>query len=110
MTDIWRSFVAQRICWANGWHVLFHGPTVWQVRNEHDLLKDLSDEMVGYLNNVLLCEQLSRLDIIPGIENLSVNLLNCYKALINMELIGSDELNYLTAWLEDIESIRGQAG
>src|SRR6185369_7426051 len=24
MTDIWRSFIAQRICAANGWYILFH--------------------------------------------------------------------------------------
>jgi len=24
MTDIWRSFVAQRLAWANGWGILFH--------------------------------------------------------------------------------------
>jgi hypothetical protein len=38
MTDIWRSLVAQRIAWENGWNVLFHEPTVRQQRNEHDLL------------------------------------------------------------------------
>ena len=32
MTDIWRSFVAQRIAWAQGWSILFHGPTVRQHR------------------------------------------------------------------------------
>ena len=30
MTDIWRSFVAQRIAWVNGWSVLFHEATVRQ--------------------------------------------------------------------------------
>ena len=34
MTDIWRSFVAQRIAWENGWQLLFHGPTMEQERNE----------------------------------------------------------------------------
>ena len=28
MTDIWRSFVAQRIAWENGWRLLFHEPTI----------------------------------------------------------------------------------
>ena len=35
MTDIWRSFIAQRIAWANGWSILFHEPTVFQIRNSH---------------------------------------------------------------------------
>ncbi|HKP92967.1 MAG TPA: hypothetical protein VJS88_03650, partial [Chthoniobacterales bacterium] len=28
VTDIWRSFVAQRIAWANDWNILFRGPDV----------------------------------------------------------------------------------
>ena len=30
VTDIWRSFVAQRIAWENGWAVLFDAPSVRQ--------------------------------------------------------------------------------
>ncbi|MEO0686822.1 MAG: STELLO glycosyltransferase family protein [Cyanobacteria bacterium J06649_11] len=51
MTDIWRSFIAQKIAWANGWSILFHEPTVWQDRNEHNLMKDFSQEIDGYLKN-----------------------------------------------------------
>ena len=51
MTDIWRSFVAQRIAYLNGWNILFHRATVTQERNEHNLLKDFEDEIPGYLNN-----------------------------------------------------------
>ncbi len=51
MTDIWRSFIAQRIAWTCGWPILFHNSTVWQERNEHSLLKDFEDEVPGYLNN-----------------------------------------------------------
>ena len=40
MTDIWRSFVAQRIAWENGWAVLFKSPDVYQDRNEHSLMRD----------------------------------------------------------------------
>jgi hypothetical protein len=34
MTDIWRSFVAQRIAWENGWGILFGEATMRQERNE----------------------------------------------------------------------------
>src|SRR5204863_4881711 len=47
MTDIWRSFIAQRIAWTCDWSVLFHNSTVWQERNEHSLLKDFEDEVPG---------------------------------------------------------------
>ena len=57
MTDIWRSFVAQRICWENNWHINFHSSNVVR-RNEHNLLNDFKDEIVGYLNNDKLINEL----------------------------------------------------
>jgi hypothetical protein len=105
MTDIWRSFVAQRICWANDWRIFFHGPTVWQERNEHSLLKDFADEVVGYLNNASMCELLSSLRLRPGSEYLGENLLCCYRALIERGLIGTGEIELLEAWLRDISQL-----
>jgi hypothetical protein len=63
MTDIWRSLVAQRIAWANGWQILFHSPTVFQDRNQHDLMQDFEQEMPGYLRNARIAEVLEELDI-----------------------------------------------
>jgi hypothetical protein len=73
MTDIWRSFVAQRIAQANEWSVLFRGPTVVQERNRHDLLADFRDEIPGYLNNERLVDALAALDLAPGARNLAPN-------------------------------------
>jgi hypothetical protein len=116
MTDIWRSFVAQRICWANGWHVHFHAPTVWQERNEHDLLQDFNDEIPGYLNNVAICRELEQLDLVPGEAFLAVNMLNCYEKLVEMGLVGTAEIKLLKAWNADIARLfahgecRGELG
>jgi len=101
MCDIWRRFVALRVCWANGWGVLFHGPAVYQERNEHDLLKDFNDEIPGYLNNAKICKTLEDLDIMPGVNQIAANLIKCYEAFIGLGLIGKDELALLDAWLED---------
>ena len=51
MTDIWRSLIAQRIAWENGWSILFHEATVRQERNDHHLMDDFADEVPGYLHN-----------------------------------------------------------
>src|SRR6185436_15069807 len=58
MTDIWRSFVAQRIAWSCNWSILFHNATVRQERNEHSLIRDFEDEIPGYLNNARICKML----------------------------------------------------
>jgi hypothetical protein len=105
MCDIWRSFVALRICWANDWGVLFHGPTVCQERNDHDLLKDFADEVPGYLNNTKICEHLATLNIKKGVDNIGDNLRKCYQELISLDLVKGDELQLLDAWLADICSL-----
>jgi hypothetical protein len=85
--------------------VLFHGPTVSQERNDHDLLKDFADEVPGYLNNAAICDQLALLDIEKGVEKIGENLRKCYRALIRRNLIREEELQLLEAWLADVDSI-----
>ena len=110
MTDIWRSFVAQRIAWANGWGILYHEPTVWQERNEHNLMRDFRDEVPGYLNNAAIGEALDKLSLPPGADRMNDNLLSCYEELVRMELVGRDELDLVRAWISDLEEVRPRAG
>jgi hypothetical protein len=105
MTDIWRSFVAQRIAWENGWSVLFHEPTVWQERNDHDLMRDFADEVPGYLNNGAIGRALLALELSPGVDAIPDNLRRCYRALIDLRVVGDAELPLLDAWLESIQAV-----
>lgn len=102
MTDIWRSFVAQRIAWENGWGVLFHEPTMRQERNEHNLMKDFEDEVVGYLKNKDICEALSSLKLRAGTDHVGENMILCYETLIGMGLLAQGELDLLAYWLSDM--------
>lgn len=103
MTDIWRSFVAQRICWANDWHILYHSSTVRQERNEHNLMRDFTDEISGYLNNVKIATALQDLELQSGTEHLAENMRLCYKTLAAMNIVGEQEITLLDAWLHDIK-------
>lgn len=105
MTDIWRSFVAQRIAAANGWGLLFHGPTVWQERNAHDLLRDFREEVSGYLNNATIMANLAKAELPAGSEHMADNLRVCYRILLEMRLVEPVELDLLDAWLSDIAAI-----
>ena len=104
MTDIWRSFVAQRIAWANGWSILFHEPTVWQERNEHNLMRDFADEVPGYLHNAAICDALAALNLKPGVPHLAENLRACYAKLVEHKWVGEQELELLDAWITDLAS------
>ena len=109
MTDIWRSFVAQRIAWECDWNILFHKATVWQDRNEHDLMKNFKDEISGYTNNLQIVKCLKDLSLQRGIKNISENMIQCYEKLIEMKLIDEKERVLLNAWLKDIENINRQS-
>ncbi len=102
MTDIWRSFVAQRIAWENGWCVMFHEPTMRQERNEHDLMKDFEDEVIGYLQNKRICESLSSLKLRAGTSYVAENMITCYEKLVSMGLLAQGELDLLAYWLSDM--------
>lgn len=102
MTDIWRSFVAQRIAWENEWFLRFHEATVWQERNEHNLMRDFADEVPGYLHNAEIVRQLAGLHLRPGKAALAENLRACYSMLVEKNWIGSQELPLLDSWLNDI--------
>jgi len=105
MTDIWRSFVAQRIAWENGWSVLFHEASVWQDRNDHSLMRDFADEVPGYLNNERICHTLEDLSLSSGIANIEHNLRRCYQSLVSLDVVGSEELSLLEAWIADLDRI-----
>jgi hypothetical protein len=106
MTDIWRSFVAQRIAWENNWEILFHEPTVWQERNEHNLMDDFADEIPGYLQNEKICNELKKLSIKSGAENLDYNLSISYEKLVELGMIDKKELKLLETWLSDLEKVK----
>jgi hypothetical protein len=105
MTDIWRSYVAQRIAWECGWSILYHEPTVWQERNAHNLMKDFEDEIPGYSNNFNICKELQELSLKPGKENISENLITCYQKLVDINVIGKEEMILLKAWISDLSKL-----
>lgn len=105
MTDIWRSFVAQRICWENNWSLLFSPSSVYQERNEHDLMRDFKDEIPGYLHNEVIASSLAALNLSTGIHNIPDNMIRCYRKLIELGLIDTSELQLLQAWLNDLAAM-----
>lgn len=97
MTDIWRSFVAQRCLWAMGGRIVFVAPTVRQDRNEHNLLRDFADEIPGYLNNDRIRRALAG---VPVAGSPTDDLIRCYEALVAEAFLPADELGLVSAWVE----------
>lgn len=102
MTDIWRSFVAQRIAWTCNWPILFHQSTVRQDRNDHNLMKDFQDEIVGYNYNAKIYHSFKNLNLKDGRDSIPFNMRLCYENLIELGLIDRKEISLLDAWLSDV--------
>lgn len=111
MTDIYRSFVAQRCLWEISEGVTFHSPSeVFQDRNEHDLLKDFEDEISGYLNNDKIVQILSDLKLKSGVEYVCENLLACYQAIVDNGILPEIEIESVKAWIKDYENASRDLG
>ena len=108
MSDIWRSLIAQRICWINGWSILYSSSTVTHIRNDHDLIKDFHDEIPGYLYNKEIAKKLSNLKLKKGAKYLTHNLYKCYKLLCDERFLQKKELDLLKLWISDIRKIKTQ--
>ena len=67
MDDIWAAYYVQ----AKGYQVVFGAPSVYQLRNEHDLVRDMRAEYLGYENNLSLVQDVAAdpealLSYLPG--------------------------------------------
>lgn len=107
MTDIWRSFVAQRCLWAMGSTLAFTRATMFQERNNHSLLRDFEQEIPGYLANEKIRAVLEAIDLQPGreAETVSNNLVSCYRALVAADILPEKELPLIDIWCDDILSV-----
>jgi hypothetical protein len=56
MDDIWASYYVE----SKGHKVVYHEATVFQSRNEHNLIDDMKKEYIGYENNLSMIEDLIR--------------------------------------------------
>jgi hypothetical protein len=104
MTDIWRSFIAQRCLWELGYGIVFHAPEVTQERNVHNLTRDFKDEVPGYIQNDAIVAMLSGLTLAPGRGAVAANLVRCYEALAAEGVFPSEELTLVCAWIDDLQT------
>lgn len=97
VTDILRSYIAQSCLKKMDKTVMFHHSIVYQVRNQHDLLKDFSEEIPLYLNAERWIESLnncsgkdlyslcrSAIEILISIEAIPEKNLNLYDKFIKI--------------------------
>jgi len=105
MTDIWRSFIATRLMHLNGYNLVFTGSSAFQDRNVHNLLKDFSDEVPGYIGNDELVQELQSVLLRGGMQNLELDLLAVYSHLVAKGFFKAEEMGSLKSWLLDLRGL-----
>ncbi len=100
MTDIWRSFVMQQGVWLRRERIGFCDATVRQERNEHDLMRDFGDEIVGYTQNRKLCACLAEEAGLLDAQRDSTAAINArlWGRLIREGIVPETERNVLDGW------------
>jgi hypothetical protein len=100
MTDIWRSFIATRCLHAAGKTIVFGPATMYQERNDHNLLKDFEQEIPGYLFNDKIVNVLEKLNLSP--TDMCGNLFVSYEALVAAKFIPQEELKLVNLWIKEL--------
>jgi hypothetical protein len=103
MTDIYRSFIAQRILWTIDAKLLFSSPSVYQIRNEHNIMSDFKQEIEGYLSVDKIVDVLLNTKLRDGLKNMSENLFICYDNLVSNGFFQSEEMSILETWIDEIK-------
>ena len=103
LTDIWRSYWAQRLMWLLDETVTFRGPSAYQIRNSHSYFKDFYDEKLMYLKtenlvNFLLEWKCLKNKFYECIMDLSIQ-------MADNGFWEKDEINSIKNWLNDLNSI-----
>lgn len=96
MTDIWRSFVAQKMLWRAGEGVAFLAPNVLQERNPHDYFADFRDEILGYLHNQTISKVLARIEESSGSPGELLR--RCYADMQEVGVVEPRELVNIDEW------------
>lgn len=108
MTDIWRSFIVQEVLWIHGHKLAFHTSTVKQVRNEHDLMKDFRQEIIGYTDNSFITKLLetTRVNLNDADKaTMAITARALWLSLVEAGVIPKKEIPIIEGWFEMVDKL-----
>merc|ERR1712223_507913 len=109
VSDIWRSYIANKLMGPTGYQLAFTSAIVTQYRNPHSYSKDFYNELDLYNSANKLIELLAEIEIgkeiKSGDETLDQAYLRVYKDVIRKDLLGHEDLALSKAWINDLVSL-----
>lgn len=101
VTDIWRSYITQRLLWEMGGSMAFTSPMVTQYRNPHSYQKDFDDELDVYVKVTPLLRRLASWTSAPG-ASLSEAYLSLLQALVDAGILLQKDVHFGQLWVADL--------
>jgi hypothetical protein len=103
VSDIWRSYIAQRLMWDVGQHVMYHDAFVKQTRNVHEYMGDYMSERPLYETSQelirVLHSELSHVSSVPeAIES-------AYIVLYEFGFIQDTDVRSMQLWIQDLNGV-----
>ena len=102
VSDIWRSYIAQRLMWTVKQHVMFHDAFVSQTRNVHDYMGDFMSERPLYTSSEEIIRVLNdELGLTPKMS-LPEAMEATYIALYEFGFVEEQDVTSAQRWLQDL--------
>lgn len=101
--DIWRGYWAQRLLWDIGGSLCFTAANALQMRNEHNLMKDFSDEIDLYLKSGVLATMLNGWR--SHSDNFVAHIHELTEHMAGQGFWGMEEVKLVDAWIDDLISV-----
>jgi len=102
VSDIWRSYVAQRLMWGAGLRLAFAAPWVNQFRNVHNYLADYEAEKPLYSRAGALTQYLREWRPPSGVNTLPACLEELAISLYEVGVLEQSDVHLYQAWLQDL--------
>lgn len=96
VTDIWRSYIAQHFLHRRNQGVLFCSPSVFQERNQHNLMDDFNQEIQLYTKTA---------DLVQKLQKYSGSFEGFMKYLSLQNLFNERDVALFDAWLKDLKTL-----
>lgn len=103
VTDIWRSYITERLLWEMGGRVAFTSAMVTQYRNPHSYQKDFDDEVDVYVKVSPLLALLANWTSVPG-ASLAEAYVGLLRVLVDAEILQARDLELGELWVRDLEA------
>lgn len=103
VSDIWRSYWAQRLLWQIGGQVTFLPPFVYQDRNAHDYMQDFHEELQLYTETERLIHFL--LEWLPESNSFVEQIKELSRDMYHEGFWSAEDVQLVDVWCDDLINI-----